>query len=128
RINRKGYAPLDVVIETSRRPLSPDAFNNAVKEGAVILDTRAANDFEKGFIPGSINIGLNGQFAVWVGTLLPINAPLVLVTEPGKEEESVLRLARVGYENVRGYLKGGIQSWDETLDTVRSIHAHELGR
>lgn len=127
RINRKGYTPLDVVIEANRRPLSPEVFKNAVRDGAVILDTRPAHDFEKGFIPGSVNIGLNGQFAVWVGTLINMNAQLVLVTEPGKEEESVLRLARVGYENVQGHLEGGIQSWNEALDTVRSIHAHELG-
>ena len=75
-------------------------------EGATILDTRSADDFEKGYIPGSINIGLNGQFAVWVGTLIDIRKKLVLITEPGKESETVLRLARVGYENVVGYLTG----------------------
>jgi rhodanese-related sulfurtransferase len=95
-------------------------------QGATILDTRNADDFEKGFIPDAINIGLNGQFAVWVGTLIDISRPLVLVTEAGKEEESVLRLARVGYENVLGYLKDGVNGWDEKLSTVRSILAEDM--
>jgi hydroxyacylglutathione hydrolase len=114
------------VIRTNQKPLSPSAFRKAVTEGALILDTRPADDFEKGHIPGAINIGLNGQFAVWVGTLLNINRPLVLVTEPGKEHESILRLARVGYEKVIGFLAGGIAGWDEKLDVVRSIEAAEV--
>jgi hydroxyacylglutathione hydrolase len=98
----------------------------AVKEGAIILDTRKADDFEKGFISGSLNIGLNGQFAVWVGTLIDIHKPIVLVTESGKEEESILRLARVGYEKVLGYVEGGVNTWDEELEKVKSITASEM--
>jgi hydroxyacylglutathione hydrolase len=126
RINKEGYEPIDDVISQNQRPLSIGQFNAAVRDGAIILDTRKADDFEKGFIPGSINIGLNGQFAVWVGTLLDINKPIVLVAEPGKEYECVLRLARVGYENVIGYLEGGLQTWNGKLETVRSITAKEL--
>lgn len=126
RINKEGYESIETVIAENHRPLSVHAFRKAVKEGATILDTRKADDFEKGFIHGSVNIGLNGQFAVWVGTLLDINIPLVLVTETGKEEESILRLARIGYENIRGFLGGGIQSWDEGLSQIRSIPAEEL--
>ncbi len=126
RINKKGYAPLDDVIESSHRPLSPSAFREEIGRGAVVLDTRKADDFEKGFIRESINIGLNGQFAVWVGTLIDINAPLVLVAERGDEKESILRLARVGFENVRGYLDGGIEAWDEDLEKVRSINAVDV--
>src|SRR6185312_2976936 len=81
---------------------------------------------EKGFIPGSINIGLNGQFAVWVGTLLQIDQPLILVTSPGKERESVLRLARVGYEEIKGFLDGGMTSWKGKADKVKSINAEQL--
>ncbi len=126
RINKTGYAPIDEVIRSNTKALSTNDFKDAVNKGAVILDTRKADDFEKGFVSGSINIGLNGQFAVWVGTLIDIKKSLVLVTETGKEEETVLRLARVGYENVLGFLKGGVSSWDDKLDTVNSITAAEM--
>jgi glyoxylase-like metal-dependent hydrolase (beta-lactamase superfamily II)/rhodanese-related sulfurtransferase len=126
RINKQGYTSVDDVLNTSKRALTAQQFKEEMKRGAIVLDTRKADDFEKGFIAGSINIGLNGQYAVWVGTLLNIRQPLLLVTEDGFEHESVLRLARVGYENVVGYLNGGIKSWDEPLDTVHSILAAEL--
>jgi hydroxyacylglutathione hydrolase len=126
RINKMGYNPIDEVISTNTKPLSASEVKKAVDAGALILDTRNPDDFEKGFISGSLNIGLSGQYAVWVGTLIDINKPLVLITEKGKEEESVLRLARVGYENVNGYLNGGIEAWPEKLDTVKSIPATEV--
>ena len=126
RINKQGYDPIDDVIRTNQKPLSAAEVKEAVSNGAVILDTRAADDFEKGFVPGSINIGLNGQFAVWVGTLIDISKNIVLVTEPGKEQEAVLRLARVGYEKVLGYLNGGPSAWTEKLDKVTSITAEQL--
>lgn len=126
RINKEGYDPLERIISENTKPLAVDQFRKAVREGAIILDTRTADDFEKGFIPGAINIGLNGQFAVWVGTLIDINKNLVLVTEAGKEQESVLRLARVGYEKVIGYLAGGMAAWDEKPETVKSITAAEM--
>jgi hydroxyacylglutathione hydrolase len=126
RINKMGYTPIDEVIRTNTKALNFSEFSNAVNSGAVILDTRKADDFEKGFIPGSINIGLNGQLAVWVGTLIDIKKTLVLITETGKEEETVLRLARVGYENVKGFLKGGVAEWNGKLDSVKSITADEM--
>ncbi len=126
RINRSGYSPLDHIIQRNQRPLDTDAFRERMSAGALVLDTRRAEDFEKGFIPGSINIGLNGQFAVWVGTLININDRIILVTEPGKEYESLLRLARVGYENVDGFLAGGIEAWQWEKDTVTSVHVGEL--
>jgi glyoxylase-like metal-dependent hydrolase (beta-lactamase superfamily II)/rhodanese-related sulfurtransferase len=126
RINKEGYDPLEMVIDENKKPLTVSAVRDAVKNGAVILDTRKADDFEKGFIPGSINIGLNGQFAVWVGTLIDISKNVVLVTEPAQEVESILRLARVGYEKVIGYLEGGIQGWDEKPETVTSITAADM--
>lgn len=126
RINKQGYQSIDSVISKNNKSLSLADFKKAVSEGAVILDTRKPDDFEKGFIPGSINIGLNGQYAVWVGTLLDINQPLVLVTEEGKEEEAVLRLARVGYENVVGCLKGSVNAWDGKLDTVETISPEQM--
>lgn len=126
RINKVGYNPIEEVIKTNKKPLSVSEFKDEIDNGALILDTRTPDEFEKGFIPGSINIGLNGQYAVWVGTLLDINQPLVLITEKGKEEEAVLRLARVGYEKVVGYLQGGVASWEGTLDTVKTITAEEM--
>jgi rhodanese-related sulfurtransferase len=126
RINKMGYEPIEDVIRENQKPLSSSEFSEAVKNGAVILDTRQADHFEKGFIPGAVNIGLNGQFAVWVGTLIDINKEIVLVTEPGHEYESILRLARVGYEKVVGYLDRGIESWPDKLETVRSVDASEL--
>jgi hydroxyacylglutathione hydrolase len=126
RINKNGYESIDAVMKENSRPLSVDAFKERIKHGAIVLDTRKADDFEKGFIPGSINIGLNGQFAVWVGTLIQIDQPLLLITDSDKAEETVLRLARVGFENVLGYLKGGITAWTDKLETVKSIQANEM--
>jgi len=126
RINKQGYAPVEEVVHRNTKPLSAAAVDAALESGAVLLDTRDANEFEKGFVPGSINIGLNGQYAVWVGTLLDIHKPIVLVTTVGKEQESVLRLARVGYENVIGYLEGGAAGWKGPLDKVHSIEASEV--
>jgi hydroxyacylglutathione hydrolase len=126
RINKNGYDPIEDVILENSKPLSLSEVQSALKAGALILDTRNADDFEKGYIPGSINIGLNGQFAVWVGTLISIEQPLVLVTEDGKEQESVLRLARVGYEKVLGFLKNGVNAWHEKLESIRSIDASEM--
>lgn len=126
RINKNGYDPIDEVIKQNSKPLSADEFKSQMVKGALVLDTRKADDFEKGFVKDSLNIGLNGQFAVWVGTLIDINHPLLLITDPGKEEETVLRLARVGYENVSGFLEGGILSWKENLETVKSIFATEM--
>ena len=128
RINKTGYEPIEDVIRENSKPLTIEKFRQAVDQGALILDTRKADEFEKGFIPGSINIGLNGQFAVWVGTLIDIQKKLVLVTEPGREAETVLRLARVGYEKIAGYLHGGVSSYDNELEKVRSIPADEIKR
>jgi hydroxyacylglutathione hydrolase len=125
RINKHGYEPIQEVMERNRKALSKDEVKQAIAQGALVLDTRKPDDFEKGFIKGALNIGLNGQFAVWVGTLVDIDRPLVLVTDPGKEEESVLRLARVGYEEVIGHLEGGMASWDEPHDTIVSLTAED---
>lgn len=128
-INKHGYDNVEEVIKRNMRALSPAEVKKEIAAGACILDTRIPDVFEKGFIPGSLNIGLNGQFAVWVGTVLDIHCPLIVVADKGKEEESVLRLARVGYENVRGVLAGGFEAWKnagEKFDTVRSITPEEF--
>lgn len=126
RINKHGYESIDEVVEKNSQPLSVDQFKDELKKGALIIDSRTADDFEKGFITGSINIGLNGQYAIWAGTLIDIHQPIVLVTKEGEERNSILRLARVGFENVKGYLQGGISSWKEKLDTVKSIAAEDM--
>ncbi len=111
RINKQGYESINLVMKKNMIPLSIEAFQTAVKEGVLILDTRISDKFEKGYIKGSINIGLDGMFAIWVGTIIDIGRRLVVVCENGKEEESILRLARVGFENVAGYLDGGFEKW-----------------
>lgn len=129
QINKQGYDSIDSVMQKNLNPLSPGEFQKEIDAGALVLDTRIPDDFEKGFVPGSVNIGLNGMFAIWVGTVIDINRNLLLVCEPGKEEESVLRLARVGYEKVKGVLKGGIESWKQagkSLDKVDSVTPSEF--
>jgi len=120
-INKNGYNNIDNVLSQNTHALSIPDFKNAVQSGALILDSRNADDFEKGFISGSMNIGLNGQYAIWAGTLIDIKQPLVIVADKGKESESILRLARVGYENVAGYLEGGIENWKQNGNTVDLI-------
>ncbi|WP_080060131.1 MBL fold metallo-hydrolase [Spirosoma aerolatum] len=130
-MNKQGYESIDTVLDRGAQPLSPEAFEAAANEtGAVVLDVRSAQVFAKGFIPNSINIGLGGQFAPWVGALVPdVRQELLLVCEPGTEQETLTRLARVGYDQVLGYLEGGFSSWvssGKEVDTITSISADEL--
>ncbi len=129
RINKEGYSSMDEVMKRAMQPLDVTAFKQKVDDGAWILDTRNAGVFTEEFVPGSISIGLEGRFAEWAGSLLPFDQPLVLVTEPGKEEESAIRLSRVGIDNVQGYLDGGIAAWKaagEDVDMIIDIEAEEL--
>jgi glyoxylase-like metal-dependent hydrolase (beta-lactamase superfamily II)/rhodanese-related sulfurtransferase len=130
-MNKHGYDNITEVMTRSMRPLSPREFEVAASEtGAVMLDTRNPEVFAEGFVPNSINIGLNGQFAPWVGALIPdVKQQLLLITEPGMEEESIKRLARVGYDFVIGFLDGGINAWKGAgfdTDSVGRITAEEL--
>lgn len=130
-MNKSGYDSITEVMKRGMQTLTPSAFEAAANEtGAVMLDTRKAQEFKDGFIPNSINIGLDGQFAPWVGALLPdITQPLLVITEPGMEEETIKRLARVGYDNVIGFLDGGFNSWKfagKEVDTVNRISAEEF--
>lgn len=123
-INKHGYENIANVLDRNVKPLSALDVKNRIEHGALILDTRTPDDFEAGYIPGAINIGLDGTYAVWVGSLININAELIIVAPEGREHESILRLARVGYENVSGYLNGGITAWTAAgmpADTVTSI-------
>ncbi|GAB3546494.1 MBL fold metallo-hydrolase [Spirosoma fluminis] len=131
RLNKEGYEPIDQVLQRGSQALSPQAFETAVNEmGAVVLDVREATDFATGFIPNAINIGLNGQFAPWVGALIPnLKQPIALVAPLGQEGETILRLARVGYDNCIGFLDGGFPAWQQAakeIDTVESISADEF--
>ena len=128
-INKNGYDNIEGVMQRNMKPLSPDELKKEVANGVLVLDTRVPDVFEKGFIKGSINIGLNGTYAIWIGTLIDINQPLVFVTDEGKEHESILRAARIGYENVRGYLKGGINAWIQAgnpTETILSISSEQF--
>ncbi len=127
-INKMGYQEFDTVLEKGSIPLSPETFEDlANHESALVLDVRPQSDFIKGHIPNSIFIGLNGQFAPWVGALITdIKQPILLVVPEGKAEEAVTRLSRVGYDNTLGYLEGGIEAWSNSgrdTDTLESISA-----
>lgn len=112
-MNIKGYESIDTVLERGVKPLDVDVFEAIANEtNALVLDTRHADEFAKGHIPNSINIGLKGNFAQWVGEMIPdVKQPILLVTQPGAEEEAVTRLARVGYDHTQGFLKEGFAAW-----------------
>lgn len=130
-LNIQGYESIDTVLERGLKALSPEAFEAAANEtGALLLDVRDAQSFCKAFVPNSINIGLSGSFAPWVGAMIPdIKQEILIITEPGTEEEVVTRLSRVGYDHVIGFLEGGIEAWKKAgkeTDAIRSITAEEL--
>lgn len=130
-MNKKGIQSIDSVLEKGLKALSPTEFEAAADiTDALILDVRNAAEFQKGFIPRSINIGLHGDLAPWVGSLIvDVKQPILIITNEGEEQESVLRLARVGFDHVIGYLKGGINSWIDTgkeIDKVNRITASQF--
>ncbi|SEW13161.1 Glyoxylase, beta-lactamase superfamily II [Chitinophaga sp. YR573] len=129
KINKEGYDTLKAVMEKSNVALSVADFKKKIKEGVLVLDTRPATTFAEGFVPSSLSIGLEGRFAEWAGSLLPFNQEIILVTEAGKEEETIVRLARVGFDHVIGYLKGGYEGWaaaGEKIDMIITVEPDEL--
>ena len=131
KMNKEGYDDIDEVLERGTRALSPDAFETAANEtGAVILDVRHQNDFAKGHIPRSIFIGIDGGFAPWVGALIAdTEQAILLVADEGREEETITRLSRVGFDGTIGYLKGGFKAWEaagKETDSVNSVPASEV--
>ncbi len=131
RMNQQGYESIDDVLERGDQALSAEAFEaKANNTGSLILDTRKPADFARGFIPNSVNIGIDGGFAPWVGTLIPdLKQNLLIVTDPGREEEVVTRLARVGYDFTIGFLNGGFATWEKSgkeTDEIKSINAKEF--
>ncbi|WP_028980671.1 MBL fold metallo-hydrolase [Sporocytophaga myxococcoides] len=132
-LNKKGYESFDEVLNHGLKPLTPSELEDVAEvHNALVLDTRANTEFYKSFIPQSINIGLNGDFAPWVGSLIAdVKQPIILVTEPGKEEDAVTRLSRVGFDNILGHLKGGFESWlaeGKETDSVNRIDAEEFSK
>ncbi len=130
-MNKKGYDTFENVLNNGMRALEANAFEAAAEEtNALILDTRPAGEFAKAYVPNSINIGINGDFAPWVGAMIAdVKTPILLVTDAGKEEEAVTRMARVGFDNQIGHLKGGIQAWiaaGKEVDQVNRISAAQF--
>jgi hydroxyacylglutathione hydrolase len=132
-MNIQGYDSLDEVMERGNKALNVTEFELVANETeALVLDTRAPEVFAKGFIPNSINIGLDGNFAMWVGEMITdIKQEILLVTEPGREEEAIIRLSRVGYDHTIGYLNGGFAAWldaGKEYDQVGRLTAEEVAK
>jgi hydroxyacylglutathione hydrolase len=132
-MNKQGYESFETVLNNGMRAINVKDFETVAEDtGALILDTRNNGDFAKGFIPQSINIGINGDFAPWVGALIAdVKQPIILVTEIGQEGESVTRLSRVGFDHLLGYLEGGFETWKKSgkeFDTVNRITAAEFAK
>ena len=131
RLNKSGYEDIDEIMAKGKVPLSPSKFEDiANQSGAVILDVRSADEFSKGHIPNSIFIGIDGGFAPWVGTLIgDTQHPIILVTPKGREEETITRLSRVGFDNTLGYLEDGITAWTaagKDIEQIENVTAAQL--
>ncbi len=128
-INKEGYESLDKIKTRALTPLSVASFKSKLSNDTTVLDTRNAVVFIEGFVPGSIFIGLEGRFAEWAGSILSFDKPMLLITEPGQEEETIVRLARVGFSNIEGYLQGGFEAWanaGERIDMIINIEPDEF--
>lgn len=129
KINRMGYDSIDEVKQKAMQALSVEDVKMAMSQDCILLDSRKPTEFTQGFVPGSINIGLDGRYAEWAGSLLPFNVPIILICEEGKEEESAVRLTRVGFDQIQGYLKGGYKAWlnaGEKFDMIIDVEPDEL--
>ena len=129
QINKQGYDSLELILEKGLKSLSIAQVKEAIEKDVLLIDTRPASQFTMGFIPGSIFIGLEGRFAEWAGSLLPFNQPMILITEQGQEKETIVRLARVGFSQVIGYVEGGFEAWQvagEEIDMIIDVEADEL--
>lgn len=129
KLNKQGYASFDDVTARALKPLTVNELEEEIRNGTTIIDTRIPDVFEQGFIPKALNFGLNGQYAIWAATLLDISQPVAIVAEPGKEQESIERLTRVGFDQIKGYLNGGFEAWqdaDKKYDMVISIDDEEF--
>ena len=131
-LNKEGYHSFDEVMQKGNNPLSVNDFETHIHKGALVLDVRKSNEFAQGHISNALFIGLDGQFAPWVGSIITdLKQPIILVTPHGKEEETVMRLSRVGYDNCLGYLAGGFDAWKQAgkqVDAITSINAEEFSK
>jgi hydroxyacylglutathione hydrolase len=128
-INQRGYQPLEEILNNGSKALSIEAFQQALNDGAWIIDTRTTEKFTQGFIPGSVFIGLDGRMAEWAGQLIPYDQELLIISETGKEMETITRLARVGFEKFHGTLAGGFEKWQKEnmpIDIIIDVEADEL--
>ncbi len=132
KLNQEGYPDFSSVLKQSLNPLSFIEFKNLINENTVILDVRNQNEFKKGFVPGSIFIGLNGAFAPWVGSIIKdISTKLLLVCDEGQEQEAIMRLSRVGFDNCLGYLAGGFSTWlnnHSKYEIIETIDSDSLSK
>ncbi|WP_026768254.1 rhodanese-like domain-containing protein [Asinibacterium sp. OR53] len=130
QINKEGYESLEALLQKGMQAWDADSFRKkAQDENIILLDTRKATVFTQGFVPGSVSIGLEGRFAEWAGSLLPFDQPLLLITEPGQERETIVRLARVGFDKFEGHLAGGFETWQAAglpIDMIIDVEADEL--
>ncbi len=130
KINREGYESLDAILQQALKPLAVEEVKALMnKDEIILLDTRTAAEFTEGFIPTSIFIGLDGRYAEWAGSLLPFDKTFLIIAEPGKEKESIIRLTRVGFSKFAGYLQGGFKEWKaagEKIDLIINIESDEL--
>ncbi|HXP50638.1 MAG TPA: MBL fold metallo-hydrolase, partial [Bacteroidia bacterium] len=129
-LNKEGYHSFDKVMEKGNKALSVSEFEQHIKNHALVLDVRKANEFALAHVPNALFIGIDGQFAPWVGALITdLKQPIILITPTGREEETVMRLSRVGYDNCLGYLNGGMEAWQQAgkeTDSITSINAEEF--
>ncbi len=128
-INARGYEPLLDFKSSALTPVATEAFDQMRRDGMYVLDTRPSSVFTEGFVPGSVSVGLDGRFAEWAGSVVPFDQEILLVTERGKEEESVVRLSRVGLDKVKGYLEGGFEAWQaagKPIDIIIDVEPDEL--
>jgi rhodanese-related sulfurtransferase len=130
-MNKKGYTSYNEVLSNGMKALTPEEFETVADVAdALIIDTRTAAEFHNGFVPNSVNIGLNGDFAPWVGAMIvDVNQKILLVTEPGKEQEAITRLSRVGFDQILGHLAGGFSAWQQSgkdVDTIVRITASQF--
>jgi rhodanese-related sulfurtransferase len=129
KINKEGYDSLESILQKGLKPLTIEKVKEQMSNDVLLIDTRHATIFTQGFIPGSIFIGLEGRFAEWAGNLLPFHQPMILLTEEGKEKETLIRLARVGFDNVIGYVADEFEAWKkagEPIDIIIDVEADEL--
>jgi glyoxylase-like metal-dependent hydrolase (beta-lactamase superfamily II)/rhodanese-related sulfurtransferase len=129
KLNKQGYAPVEDILKKGLTALSVNDVADQLKSGVTVVDTRIPDMFEGGFIPGALNFGLNGQYAIWAATLLDITQPILIVAETGKEKESIERLTRVGFDHIVGFLEGGFEAWknaDKRWDMIISVDEEEF--